>query len=230
MKAPPDDMPRDLDAILAAAVELINPDAVGLFQATLETAISTVRGIHERAVNLPSPAEMKSDVADYLKALRAARKKAYAVAPFYWSADFAAALDQETREVKARAGFPVPHGAQPRDLTADMAAHAARGLLEARFIFPKDRDDKDPPGIKNPWRRGAPLTEGGLWPELAALIYEAVTGRDNHDMMPACRQTNEVDAKGRPELLLRLPYSSTPRPRRPKSRRPKSRRSTAARR
>jgi hypothetical protein len=206
-------MPRELDAILTAAVKLIDPaaDSIGLFRATLETTISTVREIHERSVNLPSPAEMKGDVADYLEALRAARKKAYAVAPFYWSADFVAALDQETREVKARAGFPVPHGAQPRDLTADMAARAARDLLETRFVFPEHCGKIIVPGVKNPWRRDATLTEGGPWLTLAALIYEAVTGRDNHDMMPACRQADE--------LLLRLPYSSTPRPRRPKSRR-----------
>jgi hypothetical protein len=208
-------MPRDLNAILDEAVDLIDPlkGSVELFQATLETTISNVRGIHEKTTSLPSPAEMRDDVAAHLEALGAVRKTAFAVAPFYWSADFAAALDQETREVKARAGFPVPHGAQPRDLTADMAAHAARGLLEFRFIFPKDRDDKDLhlPAIKNPWQQDAPLTEGGRWPMLAALIYEAVTGRANHDMMPACRDADE--------LLLRLPYSTTPRPPRPKSRR-----------
>jgi hypothetical protein len=223
MKAPPDDMPRDPDAILAAAVELIKPDSVELFQATLETTISIVRGIHEKTASVPSPAEMKKrHIAAHLKALRAVRKTANAVAPFYWSADFVAALDRETREVKDRAGFPVPPGAQPRDLTADMAARAARGLLEVRFIFPKDRDGKDLPAVKNPWRQDAPLTEGGVWPELSALIYEAITGRANHDMMPACRQADE--------LLLRLPYSSTRRPPRPKTRRSKSRRSTAARR
>jgi hypothetical protein len=222
MKAPPDDMPRDPDAILAAAVELIKPDSVELFQATLETTISTVRGIHEKTASVPSPAEMNKRIAAHLKALRAVRKTANAVAPFYWSADFVAALDQETREVKDRAGFPVPPGAQPRDLTADMAARAARGLLEVRFIFPKDRDGKDLPAVKNPWRQDAPLTEGGVWPELSALIYEAVTDRANHDMMPACRQADE--------LLLRLPYSSTRRPPRPKTRRSKSRRSAAARR
>jgi hypothetical protein len=137
--------------------------------------------------------------------------------------NFVEALDREIREVEARANFPVL-GARPRDLTADMAAHAARGLLEARFIFPKDRDDKDLPAVKNPWRQDTPLTEGRAWLELSALIYESVTGVDNHDMMPACRQANELKStvpKGtvRKRLLLRLPYSSTPRPRRPKSRR-----------
>jgi hypothetical protein len=219
MRAPPDDMPRDLAAILAAAVELINPppDSKELFRATLETTISTVRGIHEKTTGLPSPAEMKSRVADYLKTLSAVRKTANAVAPFYWSADFVEALDREIREVEARAGFPVPHGAQQRDLIADMAARAARGLLELRFIFPKDCDGKDLPAVENPWRQDAPLTAGRAWPELSALIYEAVTGIDNHDMMKACREADE--------LLLRLPYSSTPRPPRPKTRR-----ATAARR
>jgi hypothetical protein len=233
-------MPRDLDAILAEAVRLIDPppDSVKLFRATLESAISTVREIHERTVNLPSPAEMKSLVADYQKALRAARKAANAVAPFYWPKtfgrdddpghdradrvppppyNFVEALDREIREVKDRAGFPVPHGAQQRNLIADMAARAARGLLETRFIFPEHWGKIAEPGVKNPWRQDAPLTEGGPWLTLASLIYEAVTGRDNHDMTPACRQADEP--------LLRLPYSSTPRPRRPKSRR-----STAARR
>jgi hypothetical protein len=217
-------MARDLDAILAAAVDLIDPpkDSVELFQATLETTISTVRGIHEKTVNLPSPAKMKSHVTGYLKALRAARKKANAVAPLYWSKafgrdddpghdradrvppppyNFVEALDREIREVEACANFPVL-GARPRNLIADMATAAARGLLEARFISP---------GVANPWRQDAPLTDGGSWPELAALIYEAVTRVNNHDMMPACRQANE--------LLLRLPYSSAHRPRRPKSRR-----------
>ncbi len=92
-----------------------------------------------------------------------------------------------------------------------MAAHAARGLLEVRFIFPKDRDGKDLPAVANPWRQDATLTEGRPWLKLAALIYEAVTGEYDHDMMLACRDADEP--------LLRLPYSSTPRPRRPKSRR-----------
>jgi hypothetical protein len=43
------------------------------------------------------------------------------------------------------------------------------------------------------------------------LIYEDVTGVDSHDMELACRDVGEP--------LLRLPYSSTPRPGRPKSRR-----------
>jgi hypothetical protein len=246
-------MPRDLDAILVEAVKLIDPpaDSVDLFQATLATTISTVRGIHEKTANLPSPAEMKSDVADYLEALRVARKKAYAVAPFYWSKaygrddpgrdradrvppppyNFVEALDREIREVEARASFPVPYSAKPRDSTADMAANAACGLLEARFIFPKDRDDKDLhlPAVKNPWRQDAPLTKGGRWPMLAALIYKAVTGRDNHhDMMPACRQVRAEQRLARRaareravklKTVLRLPYSATRRPRRPKSRR-----------
>jgi hypothetical protein len=198
-------MPRDRDVILKEAEELIDPpkDSVELFQATLETTISTVRGIHEKTARLPSPAKMKSDIAAHLKALRAARKTANAVAPFYWSKafgrdddpghdrkdrvppppyNFVEALDREIREVEARAGFPVPHGAQQRDLIADMAVCAARGLLKARFVFPKDRDDKDLPGVKNPWRQKAALTDKGAWPRLAALIYEAVTGRYNHDM------------------------------------------------
>ncbi len=207
-------MSRDRDAILKAAVDLIDPLAknVELFRATLKTAIATVRSFHERAANLPSPREMKKTrVADYLKALRAARKKANAVAPFYWSADFIEALDREIREVEDRAGFPVPPGAQQRDLIADMAARAARGLLETRFVFPEHCGKIIAPGVKNPWRQDAPLTAEGPWLTLAALIYEAVTGKDNHDMMPACRQADE--------LLLRPPYSSTPRPRRPKSRR-----------
>jgi hypothetical protein len=232
-------MPRDLDAILDAAVRLIDPPAKEMFRAVLTTTISTVRGIHEKTMNLPSPAKMKSLVAGYLKTLRAARKKAYAVAPFYWSKafgrdddpghdradrvppppyNFVDALDREIREVEDCAGFPVL-GARPRNLSADMSAHAARGLLEARFIFPQDS-----PGVANPWRQDAQLTDGGSWLELAALIYEAVTGVDNHDMMPACRDVNELKStvpKGtvRERLLLRLPYSSTPRPPRPKSRR-----------
>jgi hypothetical protein len=229
-------MSRDLDEM----VKLIFADqrdppaeSVELFQTMLETTISTVRGIHERTASLPSPKEMKDDVADYLEALRAARKKAYAVAPFYRSKafgrdddpghdradrvppppyNFVEALDREIREVKARADFPVPHGAQQRDLIADMAARGARDLLEAQFVFPKDRDGKDPPGVANPWRQDAPLTKGGLWLKLSAFIYKAVTGRDK-DMMLACRDVDE------PLLLLRLPYSATPRPPRPKSRR-----------
>jgi hypothetical protein len=207
-------MPRDLNAILAAAVKLIfaaqrDPPAesVELFQTTLDTTISTVRGIHEKTASLPSPAEMKDNVDDYLKALRTARKKAYAVAPFYWSFDFAAALNQEAREVKARAGLPVPHGAQQRDLIADMAARAARDLLEVRFIFPKDRPL---PAVANPWRQDARLTKGRLWLKLAALIYKGATGKRPPDMMLACRDFDKP--------LLRLPYSSTPRSPRPKSR------------
>jgi hypothetical protein len=231
MKAPPDDMPRELAAILDAAVKLINPppDSKKLFRATLETAISTVRGIHEKTASLPSPGKMRDRAESYLTALLVAKKRAKAVAPFYWSKafgrdddpghdradrvppppyNFIEALDREIREVKACVNFPVPRGAQQRDLTADMAVRASRGFLEAQS-FPKDRDGKDL--VKNPWRQDAPLTEGGVWPELSALIYEAVTGRANHDMMPACRDADK--------LLLRLPYSSTPRPPRPKSRR-----------
>jgi hypothetical protein len=259
MKAPPD---TDLAEILAAAVKLIDPPqgTDGLCWATLETAISTVLWFHERTVNLPSPAEMKKDMASYLTALRAVRRRANAVAPLYWSKafgdvqsqrndrqicpstleqiaataasppspnveradrappppyNFVEALDREIREVEDRAGFPV-RGAPPRDLTADMAARTARGLLEVRFIFPKDQDGKDLPAVENPWRQDAPLN-GDLLITLAGLIYTAVTGMDR-DMTPACREANEE--------LLRLPYSSTPRPLR-KSRRSlrKSRRS-----
>src|ERR1700730_15060028 len=139
-------MSRERDEILAEAVDLIDPDSVELFQATLDTTTSSVRGMHERTANVPPPRKMKTRVGTYVTALRAARARGRAVGPFYWSGDFMDALDREIREVEARAGFPVPPGAQPRDLTADMAAHAARGLLEVRFIFPKDRDGKDPPG------------------------------------------------------------------------------------
>jgi hypothetical protein len=205
-------MPRDLDAILDAAVELINPplDSKELFQATLETTISTVRGIHEKTASLPSPGEMRDRAESYLTALLVAKKRANAVRRFHWSAEFVEVLDREIREVEARANFPVPHGAQQRDLTADMAARAARDFLKVRFIFPKDRDGKDLPAVKNPWLQDAPLTKGAPWLVLAALIYEAVAGEYDHDMMPACRDADE--------LLLRLPYSSTPRPHRPKSR------------
>jgi hypothetical protein len=237
MRAPPDDMPRDRDAILAA-VKLINPppDSEELFRATLETAISNVRYNYEMTANLPSPRKMRYRAESYLTALLVAKKRAKAVAPFYWSKafdgrsrpdddradrvppppyNFVEALDREIREVKDRVNFPVPHGAQPRDLTAAMSAAAARDFLKICFIFPKDRDGKDLPAVKNPWQQDAPLTEGGVWPELSALIYKAVTGR-GRNMMPVCRQAGKV--------LPRLPYSSTPHPR------PKTRRSTAARR
>jgi hypothetical protein len=226
-------MSRKPNTILTEAVDLINPrDSVELFRATLKTAIATVRGFHERAANLPPPREMKTLAADYLKALREARKAANAVAPFYWSKaygpghdpghdradrvppspyNFVEALDREIREVEDRADFPVPYGAKPRDVIADMAARAARDFLEARFIFPEHCGKITVPGIKNPWRRDARLTDGGPWLKLAALIYEAVTGEYDHDMMLACRDADEP--------LLRLPYSSTRRPSRPKSRR-----------
>jgi hypothetical protein len=233
MKAPPDDMPRELAAILDAAVKLINPppDSKKLFRATLETAISTVRGIHEKTASLPSPGEMRDRAESYLTALLVAKKRAKAVAPFYWSKafgrdddpghdradrvppspyNFIEALDREIREVEACVNFPVPHGAQQRDLTADMTARAARGFLEVQFVFPEDHGKIIVPGVKNPWRRDVKPT-AGIVLKLAALIYEAVTGEYDHDMMPACREADE--------LLLRLPYSSTPRPPRPKSRR-----------
>ena len=76
-------MPRDLDAILDAAAELINPppDSKELFRAVLETTISTVRGIHEKTASLPSPAKMRDRAESYLTALLVARKRANAVAP-----------------------------------------------------------------------------------------------------------------------------------------------------
>jgi hypothetical protein len=83
-------MPRNLNAILKAAEDLIDPrkDDVELFQATLETAISTVRGIHKKTANLPSPGEMRDRVEAYLTALRVVKKKANAVAPLYWPKAF----------------------------------------------------------------------------------------------------------------------------------------------
>ena len=85
--------------------------------------------------------------------------------------------------------FPVRDGAQPRDSTADMAARVARDL-RGPFRFP-ERSAASICPCRKPLATDAPLSEGGLWLELAALIYKAVTGKA-HDMMPACRDADEL--------------------------------------
>jgi hypothetical protein len=177
-------MPRDLDAILAAAEKLIsekliNPpeDSVEAWCAQLSTCIDTVRRCYQETANLPPPGEMRDRAESYLNALLVAKKRARAFHPpaqpgriYPWD-NFLAELDREIMWVETTATcLVVPHGSQQRDTVADVAAMLARNIIG---------------------HERATLTDGGLWPELAALIFEGATGEPGHDMMKACREVDE---------------------------------------
>jgi hypothetical protein len=176
MKAPPDNMPRDRDAILAAAIKLIDPPPDNV-EAQLSTCFDIARRCYQETANLPPPGEMRDRAESYLNALLVAKKRARAFHPpaqpgwtYPWD-NFLAELDREIMWVEPMAsGLVVSHGSQQRDTVADIAAFMARNIIG---------------------HQRAKLTDGGLWPELAALIYEDATGEANHDMMKACREVDE---------------------------------------
>jgi hypothetical protein len=203
MKAPSDDMPRDLDEILTEAVKLIKtlraksgrilpPDSVEAFRAQLKARIEWARDIHQRTADMPPPGEMKDRATDYLKVLRRAKKHAEAVRPLYWSDDFIAALDQEIIEVDARTCLVVRKDDGPRgDHVADVATIMARDLIDPDpYRHPENRG-KDLPAIDCPWRQPATLTRGGAWLELASLVVEGATGVRPRDMMEYCRNIDK---------------------------------------
>src|SRR5436190_2034870 len=183
-------MPRDLDAILAAAVKLIDPppDSVEAFCAQLKARIKCARDIHQRTGDVPPPGEMKDRATDYLKVLRRAKKHAEAVRPFHWSDDFIAALDQEIIEVDALTCLVVRKDDGPqRNLVTDVATIMARDLIDPDPNRHPENRGKDLPAIDCPWRQPAMLTRGGAWLELASLIFEGATGVRGRHMMEYCR-------------------------------------------
>jgi hypothetical protein len=216
MKAPPDDMPRDLDAkIVAEAVKLIEtlcaksgrilpPDSVEAFRAQLSTCIDIARRCYHQDANLPLPGEMKALAITYLNALKRAKRVAGAVRSFSRSDDFVAALDREIHRVhmEARDCLVVKAGARPRDSVADLAAMMARNLIDPDpYRHPENRD-KILPAIDCPWRQSAMLTYGGAWLRLAALIYKGAIGKDAPDMMKYCREVDDL----KPRYVVRLSF------------------------
>jgi hypothetical protein len=201
-------MPRDLNAILDAAVKLIDPpeDSVEMFRAKVRTCIETTRNVHQTTANLPLPGEMRDLAVAYTNALKRVRRAAGAVRSFSRSDDFIAALDREILRVHmdARDCLVVRDGARPRDTVADLAAFMARDLIDPDpYRHPENRG-KDLPVIECSWRRPAMLSYGGLWLELAALIYKGATGKKAPDMMKYCR---EVDGL-KPRYVVRLPFKA----------------------
>jgi hypothetical protein len=208
-------MPRKFDEILseaeawavAEAEKLINPRKdVKAFRAQLTACIDIARHAHKATANLPLPGEMR-DLADaYTNALKRARRAAGAVRSFSRSDDFITALDREILRVhmEARDCLVVRDGARPRNTVADLAAFMARDLIDPDpYRHPENRG-KDLPVIECSWRRPAMLSYGGLWLELAALIYKGATGKKAPDMMKYCR---EVDGL-KPRYVVRLPFKA----------------------
>jgi hypothetical protein len=198
-------MPRDLDAILAAAVKLIDPREgdVEAFQAQLKVCIDTVRRCHQEDANVLPLGQMKKRAAAYLDLLQRVRKAA--LQQRRWtrpkaSDDFTAALDQEINQVDATAwGLDVPidelgraKGSPQRNVVADVALIMARDFIDPDpYRHPENRG-KDLPVFECPWRRRAAKTKGGVWLRLAALIYESATGKTASDsmMMKHCREVD----------------------------------------
>jgi hypothetical protein len=208
-------MPRDFDAILDAAVELIDPpeDSVEAFRAQLTACIDLARHVHKATANLPLPGEMKALAVAYTNALKRARRAAGAMKPVYQSGeraaqfqDFIAALDCEILRVhmEARDCLVVRDGARPRNTVADLAAFMARNLIDPDpYRHPENRG-KDLPVIECSWRRPAKLSYGGLWLELAAKIYKGATGKKAPDMMKYCREVDDL----KPRYVVRLPFKA----------------------
>jgi hypothetical protein len=158
-------MPRDLDAILDAAVELIKPrkDDVETFRAQLTAFIDVARHHHKATASLPPPGEMRDRAESYLTALLVAKKRASAVRSFSRSDDFIAALDREILRVnmEARDCLVVRDGARPRDTVADLAAIMARNLIDPDPYRHLENRGKDLPVIECSWRRPAGSPMGG---------------------------------------------------------------------
>jgi hypothetical protein len=191
-------MARDLDKILAAAVELIDPpeDSIEAFRAQLKARIECARQIHQETANLPPPGEMRDRAVRYLKkllatkkAVRAFHQPAHSPSRTYPWDDLLAALDQEIIRVDVYTCLVVRKDDGPqRDQATDLAVILARDLIDPDpYRHPENRG-KDFPPIDCPWRRCAALTRGGAWLTLASLIYESVTGTRGRDMMEYCRQ------------------------------------------
>jgi hypothetical protein len=185
-------MPRELDAIVAEAVKLIDPrkDNVEAFRAQLKARIECARQNHQETANLPQPGALKRRAGRYLKKLLATKKAVRAFHPpahpgwtYPWD-DLLAALDQEIMVVETTATcLVVPLGSPHRDQATDLAIIIARDFIDPDpYRHPENRD-KDIPPIDCPWRRRWALTRGGAGLTLASLIFEGITGIRGRDMM-----------------------------------------------
>jgi hypothetical protein len=191
-------MPRALDAILKAAVELIDPSPEHreAFRAQLKARIECARDIHQRTADVPPPGEMKALWADYLKVLQRVREKARVVKRFRpgETDDFNEALEHEIHRADATAACLVVRkddGPQRDRATADVATIMARDLIDPDpYRHPENRG-KDLPAIDCSWRQPATLTRGGAWLELASLIFEGATGVRGRDMMEYCSKIKQ---------------------------------------
>jgi hypothetical protein len=178
-------MPRELDAIVAEAVKLIDPpkDSVEAFRAQLKARIDVSRRCHQETANLPPPGKMKKRAAAYLTALRTAKKRGHAFYPPAQSGrtyPFLADLDHEIMVVETTATcLAVPLGSPQRDQAADLAVIIARDFIDPH------------PAIECPWRRCWAKTRGGACLTLASLIFEGITGTRGRDMMEYARQIDE---------------------------------------
>jgi hypothetical protein len=212
MKAPPDDMPRKLDAIVAEAEKLIDPpeDSIEAFRAQLKALIECARQIHQdETANMPPPGKMKRRAGRYLKKLLATKKAVRAFHPpahpkriYPWD-DLLAALDQEILQVEMYTCLVVRENDGPqRDQAADLAVIMARGFIDPDPYHYAENRGKDFPPIDCPWRRCWAKTRGGAGLTLASLIFEGITGTRGRNMMEYARQID----KRQPRYVARLHF------------------------
>ena len=82
-----------------------------------------------------------------------------------------------------------------RNQVADLAVIMARDLIDPDPNRHRENRGKDLPATDCPWRQPATLTRGGVWLELASLIFEGATGTCGRDMMEYARQIDKRQAR-----------------------------------
>jgi hypothetical protein len=178
---------RTLDEIADEAVAEINPPAESK-EACRALVMDCLEAISRMRIHPMKTSNMiATSMAGYAKALRAARAKAAAAyatfsLPYHFfdehgdgALNFIDLLDDELKNVEDLLevyGSSKSKGRPLRDLRANVAAEAARDLI--------DHDC--------PWRRKPTLTAKGPWLRLSSLLYEALTGEYDRDLLRYCRR------------------------------------------
>jgi hypothetical protein len=110
--------------------------------------------------------DTKKNLADYEKALRAARKASLCLWQFIIQGEFIKQVDEQLAVVERykRTQWAKDKGAKLFDLDAEAAVRAARDLIEERGLKPKK-------------------SAKGAWYRLAQLLYESITGTSNKNVM-----------------------------------------------
>jgi hypothetical protein len=153
---------RGDDEIVSEALKVIKPPA-DQCEAIRTKVIKHVDSLRRFAkADLPPRGEIEKRLTDYLRNLRAS-KRTFVHLPYFWDftwpehRQFLTLLDAEIDRIKQEHdSIQVAKGSKQRDRIADVAVQFAMALLDPEQLT---------------------LTTKGPWHRVAALLYEAVTGK-----------------------------------------------------